>query len=227
MKKFISTVLLTGAAAMLMTACDDVGTADETSSQDSTADTTQITTELYIPEDEMPTERVKDIQSIDDYDYEIIDGSIVITGYTGSASEVEVPAEIDGAPVTKIGTYAFEAEWDIVSITLPDTITLIGEGAFMDCGSLESINIPEAVTGIDRGAFVGCGCLAEITIPAGVQYIREEAFTACESMTSLTIENPELAYENWGLEELPELVIYAPEDSSVAAWAEGMGKLGE
>lgn len=227
MKKFISTVLLTSAAAMLMTACDDVGTADETSSQEATAETTQTTTEVYIPEDEMPTERVKDIQSTDDYDYEIIDGSVVITGYTGSASEVEIPSEIDGTPVTKIGTHAFEANWDIVNVTLPEGITVIGEGAFMDCGSLETVVIPESVTGIDRAAFASCGCLTEITIPAGVQYIREEAFTACESMTSLTISNPDLAYENWGLEELPELMIYAPEDSSAAAWAEGMGKLGE
>ena len=45
-------------------------------------------------------------------------------------------------------------------------------------------------------------------------------------MTSLTIMNPDLAYESWGLEDLPNLVVYAPEGSSAAAWASDMGKLG-
>ncbi|MBQ8297955.1 MAG: leucine-rich repeat domain-containing protein [Ruminococcus sp.] len=226
MKKFLSLSLFVCAAAMAMTSCNEVGTTSESEPSSQQETQAETTTDIYIPEDEMPTDRVPDIQSSDEFEYEIINGEAVIEGYTGSSSEVEVPAEIGGAPVTKIGTYAFEAEYDITSITLPDTITLIGEGAFMDCGSLETINIPEAVTGIDRGAFVACVSLTEITIPAACQYVREEAFTACESMTTLTIENPELAYESWGLEELPELTISAPEGSSVAAWAEGMGKLG-
>ena len=94
----------------------------------------------------------------------------------------------------------------------------------MDCSSLEEINIPEAVTGIDRGAFVACTSLKEVTIPKNVAYIREEAFTACEGMTSLRIQNPDLEYENWGLEELPGLTVYAPAGSKAAQWADAMGK---
>ncbi|MBP3267801.1 MAG: leucine-rich repeat domain-containing protein, partial [Ruminococcus sp.] len=77
-----------------------------------------------------------------------------------------------------------------------------------------------------RGAFVGCVSIPEMTLPATVTRVQEEAFTACEGMTSLTIMNPDLAYENWGLEDLPNLVVYAPEGSSAAAWASAMGKLG-
>ena len=93
----------------------------------------------------------------------------------------------------------------------------------MDCSSLEEVNIPEAVTGIDRGAFVACTSLTEITVPQNVAYIHEEAFTACEGLTTLRILNPNLKYENWGLEELPDLIIYAPEGSEVISWAQEKG----
>lgn len=224
MKKIVMISLLACSAALAFTGCNEVGKDVSTAPVESSAtEATEAATEE--PSYEIPTERVPEIQSSDTFEYEIIDGCAVIEGYKGNSKIVEIPDEIDGAPVTKIGTYAFEAEYDITKVTIPETVTLIGEGAFMDCSSLESINIPEAVTGIDRGAFVACTSLAEITLPAAVAYVREEAFTACEAMTSLTIENPDLAYENWGLEELPELTINAPADSAAAAWAESMGKL--
>ena len=79
------------------------------------------------------------------------------------------------------------------------------------------------VTGIGERAFFQCPSLKKVVIPASVGYIHEEAFTACESMTSLTISNPSLAYENWGLEDLPEVIVYAPEGSDVLAWAQEKG----
>lgn len=227
MKKSILLTLLICASLCALSACSKVGSAQPVSSSADLDNTQEATEEATIPEEEIPTVRVPDIQSADDFEFEILDGGAVITGYTGSSKVVEVPDELGGAPVTEIGFYAFEAEYDITSVTLPETITLIGEGAFMDCSSLETINIPEAVAGIDRGAFVACTSLTELTLPAAVEYVREEAFTACEGISLLTIENPDLAYENWGLEELPDLMISAPEGSAAAAWAESMGKLAQ
>lgn len=173
---------------------------------------------------EKPTERIKDIQSDDDYKYEVLDGCAVITGYTGTAVNVEVPSELGGVSVTKIGNHAFEGKYKIKKIKLPESITLIGQSAFGDCEGLEEINIPSGVTGIDRAAFSSCTSLTELTIPASVQYISEEAFTACESMTTLNIENPDLEYDNWGIEELADLRIYAESGSAVAKWSGAMGK---
>ena len=152
------------------------------------------------------------------------DGTYCITEYIGDEADVIIPDTIEGVPVTEISYYAFEAKYDVRSVKIPETVTLIGECAFMDCSSLEEINIPEAVTGIDRGAFVACTSLKEVTIPKNVAYIREEAFTACEGMISLWIQNPDLEYENWGLEELPNLTVYAPGGSKAAKWADAMGK---
>lgn len=162
----------------------------------------------------------------DDFDYEIADGHATISKYKGSSADVVVPAEIGGAPVTEIGFYSFEAKYNIKSVQLPDTITRICEGAFMDCSSLSSINLPDGLQEIERGAFVACTSIPELTIPASVTRIQEEAFTACEGMTTLTILSPDLVYESWGLEDLPQLWIYAPDGSAVEAWASEMGKLG-
>lgn len=208
------TVLLSLMLAVLtaFAGCGEKAVPEEPSSQ---AETTAPAETEY----EKTTYHVRNIEKMTDFEYELLDKGAVITKYTGSSKDVVIPDEIEGVDAVEISFYAFEAKYDVRSVVIPETVTLIGEGAFMDCSSLETVNIPEAVTGIDRGAFVACTSLKEITIPENVTYVREEAFTACESLISLTINNPSLAYENWGLEELPDLTVYAPEGSEVMQWA--------
>lgn len=177
--------------------------------------------ESYAP---LATVRDRDIINTDEFSYEIYKGYAIITKYNGSSENVEIPAEIGGAPVQEIGFYAFEANYSLRSVVLPDTVRKICEGAFVDCPSLSSINLPDGLAEIERGAFGVCVSLTELTIPASVTRIYEQAFTCCDGLTSLTIMNPDLAYENWGLEELPQLTVYAPENSTAAGWAAEMGK---
>lgn len=215
MKKIVLLPLML-AVLTAFAGCGEKAVPEDSSSQ---AETTAPAETEY----EKPTVRVRNIEEMTDFEYELLDKGAVITRYTGTSKDVVIPDEIEGVDVVEIGFYAFEAKYDVRSVVVPETVTLIGEGAFMDCASLETINIPEAVTGIDRGAFVACTSLKEMTIPENVTYVHEEAFTACESMTSLTVNNPSLAYENWGLEELPDLTVYAPEGSEVMQWAEERG----
>ena len=149
------------------------------------------------------------------------DGTIAISGYSGSAAVVEVPAEIDGMAVTAIGDHAFEANWDIEEIVLPEGITYIGESAFMDCGSLKKVTIPQSVTTLRRAAFAGCSVLDNVVVPANTAVIMEETFSGCASLKSLTITNSAVAYENWCLDKeiMPELVITCPDGSEISAWA--------
>jgi TPR repeat protein len=56
---------------------------------------------------------------------------------------------------------------NILSITIPDTITTIGEYAFSSCKKLISITIPKSVTSIEKGAFSGCVALERIIVEDG------------------------------------------------------------
>lgn len=151
------------------------------------------------------------------------DGTAAILSYTGSETDVVITSHIGDAPVTEIGQYAFEAAWDVQSITLPETVTVIGEQAFLDCSSLTSINIPEGVTELRRAAFAGCSALESITLPANLTSTKEELFSGC-MLTDLYVLNPALTYESWGLEELdPKCTVHAPEGAAILTWAEENG----
>jgi len=58
------------------------------------------------------------------------DESMVITGYTGSATGVILPGEINGLPVTRIGREAFRGCKALQEIRIPQGVTNIGIRAF-------------------------------------------------------------------------------------------------
>ena len=95
---------------------------------------------------------------------------IEISGCDESAESVEIPAEIDGVPVTSIGEYAFAIN-NLTEITIPNSVTSIGDRAFWDCTGLTAITIPDSVTSIGDCAFGSCTGLKEITIPESVTSI--------------------------------------------------------
>ena len=122
-------------------------------------------------------------------EYTISDaGEATITGYTGSATTVNIPKQIDGNYVTSIGERAFFNLESLTSITIPNSVTSIGEEAFLICTSIESITIPNSVTSIGEGAFANCLSLTSITIPNSVTSIGKNAF-AVTNLTSITIPN--------------------------------------
>lgn len=150
------------------------------------------------------------------------DGTISITSYSGSDAALNIPATVDGYVVSAIGDHAFEANWNITSITMPNGLSVIGESAFMDCGSLNTVSIPETVSTVRRAAFAGCSALTEVTLPETVSVVMEEAFTGCGSLTSLTVKNASLEYDRWGLVENAEplnVTISCPSGASIEAWA--------
>ncbi|MCH5187231.1 MAG: leucine-rich repeat domain-containing protein [Oscillospiraceae bacterium] len=63
--------------------------------------------------------------------YEIRGGYIEITGCNDTAAvEVNIPAEINGLPVTKISASAFQKNKNLRAITIPDSVTRVGAAAF-------------------------------------------------------------------------------------------------
>ena len=128
---------------------------------------------------------------------------------------LEIPAEIDGKPVLKIGDLAFE-NCDFSSITIPSSVIYIGERAFYNCSSLTSIEIPNGIMSIGNATFYGCSSLASIEIPNSVTSIGSYAFADCSSLTNIIIPNSVTDIDNWAFEnctrltkvEIPNSVIY-------------------
>ena len=130
-----------------------------------------------------------------DFLYEIIGGrSVTITGYTGYAATLDIPAQIEGMSVTDIGYLAFWGCTSLTSITIPSSVTVIGDSAFLGCSGLTSIAIPSSVTVIDASAFWDCMSLTSITIPSSVTVIGHHPFVGCVSLTSITVDSPNPAY---------------------------------
>ena len=90
--------------------------------------------------------------------YRAENGGAVITGYSGNASILTLPATLNGLPVVAIAERAF-AQCSLTAITLPDGITTIGWFAFYDSPSLAGITLPDSIESIGYGVFDGCDTL--------------------------------------------------------------------
>ena len=101
-----------------------------------------------------------------EWTYRVFRNEVVLGGGDGwetaiardVAGAVEIPAEIDGMPVTSIGNEAF-----------------------MLCG-VESVSVPSSVKSIGYSAFEQCWALKELSISSNVTDIAESAFKCCEDL---------------------------------------------
>lgn len=75
-----------------------------------------------------------------DVEYVVVEGGVSVSKYNGSDSNVTIPATVEGYSVVAIGASAFENNTSLVSIDLPDTITVIGAKAFKGCINLANMN---------------------------------------------------------------------------------------
>ena len=73
--------------------------------------------------------------------YIIVDGEVTIKKYIGTESVVEIPAEIEGYPVTTIASQAFYL-CRLSELSIPDSITYFCRDAFLS-GSIENLYISD------------------------------------------------------------------------------------
>lgn len=158
------------------------------------------------------------------------DGTIKITGCDMNVTEVEIPAEIDGAAVTMIGYGSFR--WcSITNIIIPESVTTISAEAFWGNENLINISIPNTVTYIGSDAFADTpwleaqrrenpfvvvnGILVDgktsgdiVTLPETVTSIGGGAFYFCTALSSITIPNSVTSIGDeafWGCDSLTEI----------------------
>ncbi len=99
-------------------------------------------------------------QTSGDFEYRVLsetDKTCEITHYTGSATVLDIPAQLDGYTVTSIGEYALEDCESLTKVTIPEGVTNIGYYAFHGCVDLMKINIPQSVETIGGYAFDNTG----------------------------------------------------------------------
>ncbi len=110
-----------------------------------------------------------------DLTYTVADGCVTISGCDTKVTETEIPSEIDGMPVTRIGSTAFYG-CALTSIVIPEGVTEIESGAFWHSAALADVKLPSTLTTIQGFAFNDCAALADIAIPESVTYIGNAAF---------------------------------------------------
>ena len=136
-----------------------------------------------------------------DYTYALLDdGTAEIIEYKGEAESLEIPAELDGKRVTRIGNEAVSNISILTSIAIPDSVTEIGANPFRYCDALTGFQVsPDhpALAVIDGVLFskadkrlvsypLGLDSDA-YTIPQGIEIIGDGAFAACSGLISITI----------------------------------------
>lgn len=137
-----------------------------------------------------------------------------------SATDIEIPVEIDGVPVTVIGENAFRYCGNLTSVTIPDSVASIGKQAFSSCSALTSIEIPDSITIIEEDTFFGCKSLKSLTIPKSVAEIGYCAFSECKNLLDITILNPECEINDGMFTIYDQTVIFGYENSTAQAYAE-------
>lgn len=117
--------------------------------------------------------------------YRAYSNRIEIIDCDEAVTEVVIPEEIDGLPVTKIGDEAFAKCRYLPDITIPDSIVSIGSYAFYNCYLFTSLTIPKNVTHI--GADI-CGMCESFT-----EFIVDDENTAYSSLDGVLFDKEKTA----------------------------------
>lgn len=92
--------------------------------------------------------------------------------------------------ITAIGEEAFYSKYDdyddILTLTIPETVTTIGVKAFSNLKALEAIRLPQELKEIAPDTFSDCISLEEINFPEGLETLNEYACYNCTSLKSVS-----------------------------------------
>ncbi len=125
---------------------------------------------------------------------ELEDGTLKITKYIGSDSDVKIPAQIGTKKVTVIGYNAFFSKHAAKHVVIPFGVTEIEGQAFYYSG-VESVTLPSSLKKVGVDAFCTNSGIETVRVPSSVTEIGEGGFGtrvgggySPENMTSCVIE---------------------------------------
>lgn len=128
------------------------------------------------------------------FQYEVIGGEAIITGYTGDGSSISIPQTLGGYPVTRIAREVFintsyykdNNNWSGANKDVLYIGDVLVDAKYTAKGSLA---IKEGTRIIADYALYMCGAITDVTIPASVQYIGENCFLSCSKLDTVSISS--------------------------------------
>ena len=148
-----------------------------------------------------------------------------LAAYIGDASNLVLPKSCRGQEY-EIASISFLCSRDLLSVTIPNSVTTIGSMAFYGCNNLMSVTIPNSVTTIGDMAFYECNNLMSVTIGENVASIGSRAFEECYklydvyNLSSLPITAGSSAY---GSVAYYALGVYTDLNNESKIWEDGNG----
>lgn len=188
-------------AALLIPVCMTSGAFAEDYSSLSLDELTEmrnsINVEIRERKEAQEAENALQFTSADDFGYVDNGSEVMIRSYNGSKTNIVIPSEINGLPVTRIAESAFRENDVITSVVIPDSVTKIGEYAFYSCESLVKVVLSKNVKEIKDSTFAYDYALTSINLDS-IETIGENAFTFCyklSGMITLHAENLIIGYK--------------------------------
>ena len=184
-------------------------------------------------------ETANEFTTADGLKYSITDAeqkTVSVSGYTGAATELVIPAEVTHEDktykVTAIGGYAFLGDFTLTNVIIPEGVTEIAYFAFARCTSLTNVTIPEGVTYIRNLAFSGCTSLKSVSLPASLTEC-DQAFSGL-NLTEVTFAHREPPDFIWKPKEGQAYAflgatieqIQLPEGADEQAWRDALKSAG-
>ena len=138
---------------------------------------------------------------------EVDDGTLCVAAYTGDESVVEIPASVDGIPVTVVADGIFRGHPELTEVRLPDCVTDLGEFVFDGCENLRRLKLPASLERLWGYTFVRSG-LEEVVLPDGVRSIPPFCFKDCKDLRRVVCGAGMRTINAWafgGCDQLSEL----------------------
>ena len=110
----------------------------------------------------------------DDNGFVIING--ILFYYCGQSETVVVPRTVN-----KIADNAFGWDTNIISATIPESVTEIGRNIFIACSRLKKVELPNSLEKVE-GLFDQCSSLTNVVIPESIIYIFGVPFSRCNQL---------------------------------------------
>lgn len=183
MKKYIK-VFMAILMVFCLTAC---GAAENTTSSEDNGTSSESINNNVNDNDKITVDKVRNAPetSADDFETEEVDGGISIDKYIGDDEIVVIPEEIDGMPVTSIGSNAFVNNKQIKAVKISDSVIDIETNAFLNCSNLEIFISGKNVERIGDYALSYCKSLKFLELNDGIKTLGLSCLVATHSLNEL------------------------------------------